>query len=587
MKIIQDSITYLLDANSKTACIINGQSARGDVLIPRSIVHESREYLITTISEEAFKQASDIKSLQFSNDSELQKIENQSFIDSSINIISIPSCVSLDSKWCCYATNLVKVKVIETGKKCNIIDYDQKLILGKSNEASEIFDVVLFAQRNQEKITIPNFVTKISPFSFSVSMIKSIKIPSSVTRICEGAFSMCERLIKVEIEDNSNLKVIEKDAFLASSIESLSIPSNIIELKNEWCNGTYYLNDVKVIPNGEENIIDFNNEFILGKSDLKNDDYDVLLFSKRNLEFVMIPDLVKIITPYSFSESSVKEVILPSSLTKICEYSFSYSLNLKKIKFITKNSSLQIIENFTFLNSTIECISIPSDIIELNDGWCCGARYLKRINVIKNEKENIINFKKKFILGKSDLNSDVYDKLLFMPRHLKKARIPDFIKIISVYAFSESLIDCISIPSNIIQIGEGAFQSSQLAQIEFSKDTKFEIIEKNMFNYTKLEKISISSRIKKICEGAFYFCKYFERIDIPNNSELQVIERDVFACTQIRCIFIPSLISFIGENAFENCYCLQLIEIADKSTLQKINKNVFNECNNASIFVPV
>lgn len=110
----------------------------------------------------------------------------------------------------------------------------------------------LLCVRNIEKLTIPNFIEVIGPFSFhgcekfqsvefqsnskirliesmafSFTLIKNIEIPSNVTKICDGAFYGCEKLHHVEIQHNSNLQIIEKDAFCDSVIDSMFFPSHL------------------------------------------------------------------------------------------------------------------------------------------------------------------------------------------------------------------------------------------------------------------------------------------------------------------------------------------------------------------------
>lgn len=50
---------------------------------------------------------------------------------------------------------------------------------------------------------------------------------------------------------------------------------------------------------------------------------------------------------------------------------------------------------------------------------------------------------------------------------------------------------------------------------------------------TSLTKISIPSQIIQICEGAFSDQKKVENIEIPENSELQIIEEHAFFYTSI------------------------------------------------------
>ena len=83
-------------------------------------------------------------------------------------------------------------------------------------------------------------------------------------------------LIKVKIPLNSNLKAIENHKFSSFKIKEISIPSNIITIGKGWCCGTFQLNKINIIPNGDTNVkLIENNKVLIGKSDLKSDIFDI------------------------------------------------------------------------------------------------------------------------------------------------------------------------------------------------------------------------------------------------------------------------------------------------------------------------
>ena len=117
--------------------------------------------------------------------------------------------------------------------------------------------------------------------AFANSSIEKIIFPSSVTKICENSFYQCENLSRIEFLPNSKLHIIESDAFSNSSIEELLIPSSISELKERWCFGTPNLTKVKVMPNNKS-LMNLNNQLIIGKSDNKSDNYEKNFFTISN-----------------------------------------------------------------------------------------------------------------------------------------------------------------------------------------------------------------------------------------------------------------------------------------------------------------
>ena len=65
-------------------------------------------------------------------------------------------------------------------------------------------------------------------------------------KIYNKTFEYCQNLLKIEIQSNSKLEAIESDAFATSSIESISIPSSLVDLQDGWCNDTPKLKEIFV-----------------------------------------------------------------------------------------------------------------------------------------------------------------------------------------------------------------------------------------------------------------------------------------------------------------------------------------------------
>ena len=60
-------------------------------------------------------------------------------------------------------------------------------------------------------------------------------IPAHVTQISESAFSGCEKLSRVEFEQNSELEIICEKAFEGSSIVNFVVPSHVKEIQSCFC----------------------------------------------------------------------------------------------------------------------------------------------------------------------------------------------------------------------------------------------------------------------------------------------------------------------------------------------------------------
>lgn len=366
-KVTFQGMWYSIDLTDKTAILLGNANAKGDVFIPRAVIYDNEEYVIKKIMNRELW--SNITSLHFAEDSEIEKIEYNSFnSNSNLKKIIVPPSVS----------------VIESDSFSNIN-----------------LESIEFSMNSKLKELCFSFFSRIS--------IKSFIVPPSVTIIRRYAFYLCNNLKTVEIAPNSQLKEIESFAFSVSPIEKLVLPSSVEVLNDGWSTN---LNCIEVFQNGNENIMNYKDIFILGKSNLQNDKFDVLLFAQKNIEEVTIPSFVKCISKYSFAN---------------CK-------KLKKIEF-EKDSKIEIIESNAFKNSSIESISIPSSIKEFKDDWCCMTSCLKNIEIIECERKNISLYNNKYLMYKSNPNKNDFDTLLFAPRDITTAIIPEFTKKIASCAF--------------------------------------------------------------------------------------------------------------------------------------------------------
>lgn len=205
-------------------------------------------------------------------------------------------------------------------------------------------------------------------------------------------------------------------------------------------------------------------------------------------------------------------------VTKILKNCFLDSKIIKSIQ-IPPDSELKTIENCSFSFSTVEKITIPSSVQELMDGWCANTSQLSKITIMPNNHHYTF-FDEKMIIGKTDLQSDDYDILVFVCRNIDDIIIPSFIKIIASYAFSETLIKNIYIPPLVTKICEGAFYNCNLLQeVEFSMESQLQIIEKDAFSKTSIESISIPSSVSELKTGWCSNVPKLKTITIMSNNE--------------------------------------------------------------------
>ena len=88
-KIRQEGLVYSINEEEKTASVTKCQSNATEIIIPRSIKHKSKEYIVTIIASGAFRN-SKVRSVSFKPNSELQAIDAHAFSRSKVARIQIP-----------------------------------------------------------------------------------------------------------------------------------------------------------------------------------------------------------------------------------------------------------------------------------------------------------------------------------------------------------------------------------------------------------------------------------------------------------------------------------------------------------------
>ncbi|KAK8847853.1 hypothetical protein M9Y10_018888 [Tritrichomonas musculus] len=488
-----------------------------------------------------------VKSIRFSDDSKLEVIEKNSFLYSSLEEIVIPSSVTQ----------------IE------------------SSAFSECYQLkkIEFAPNSKLRTIESN--------TFYYTSIENIMIPSHVTKICEFAFCECEELKKIEFEENSELKIIENGAFADSSLQSISLPSSLENLGEESFNYTPLLNHVNFSENNNRYRY-LDGQFIIEKSDSKSDIFDTIIFARRDIETAVIPPFIKRIAPYAFY----------------------YCYKLKDVTFCDR-SELKSIGKFAFCGSSIECLTIPPSLVDLEQGCFKDACFLSSITISPNNK-NYFYYDDKFILGKSDKKSDIFDVLIFAQKKIETAVIPSFIchiapyafeecrfiknvefeensklKTIGHHAFNESSLRTIKIPSNVTIINDHVFSCcDKLEKVEFQDKSKLMFIDNSAFSGSSIKSIVIPESVIQISDHSFSDCFHIDKFEIEEKSKLKFIGNYAFYNSSLKYLKIPPRVFYIGKSAFAFINSLQICEFDDDTQMEQIDKSLFKFSPKAIIMIP-
>ena len=232
---------------------------------------------VTSIGNKAFAYLDRIFELVIPNN--VTSIEDNAFVDCSINKITIPSSITS------FGTNIFTMS-------------DLKEVIIELNE----YQKDLFSGCNIKKVDILGG-EYISEGLFKNSSITQINLPDTVKIIDEKAFMGCDNLTYVKLP--SSLEVIGEEAFKGCSLLGrITIPNNVKEIGSETFSNCKSLSNVIL----SSNITVIEEKLFENCSSLSN---------------IEIPNGVTTIKSNAFYRcGNLKEVVIPSSVTCIEEKAF-------------------------------------------------------------------------------------------------------------------------------------------------------------------------------------------------------------------------------------------------------------------------
>ena len=250
-------------------------------------------------------------------------------------------------------------------------------------------------------------------------------------------------------------------------------------------------------------------------------------------EFSEIPERQFQVTSSDTVSEFLHRIVLPEGLTKINDYAFYYSF-LDAIAF---PSTLQSIGGAAFNGSHIQEIDMPDDCI-VPESKTSAFAYMYWLSKMKCAKNWTV----------------IPVRTFEYCRYLKNLTLPEKLKTIKSWAFSNDQNLTVNLPEGLRQIEERAFI--------------------NCYNATFS---ALPESLEGIGVYAFEKCYGLVNLVVPKN--VTSIGGYAFLnCDSMKTAVIGNAVSTLGENAFDNCDNLEEVELGI-SQFQLSNK-LFLSCPN-------
>ena len=248
----------------------------------------------------------------------------------------------------------------------------------------------------------------------------------------------------------------------------------------------------------------------------------------------------EVIGRMAFKNSSLKEIVLPDSVTIIRDQAFFGCANLNRMNV---PRSLTVFE--------MEHPPFPSSFSELNGESDC---YLNKDGILYN----------------SDMS-----ELFLCYQDRVRVEVPQTVKRIAPQAFINRLhMKEIILPDGLETIGDAAFMGCVALTTFTIPQTVTNIGKRCCWGCHSLQTVYLSENIKEIPQFAFFSCG-LRSVTLPDG--LKKIGEHAFGANfSLKSVYIPHSVRSIGVSAFEKDESLEEVHLPERLTT--IERSVFEDC---------
>lgn len=383
----------------------------------------------------------------------------------------------------------------------------------------------------EDVLTLPDDVRIIDKEAFEYVRVKEVILPAGIDRIDDGAF----RQSTIEKIDLTNVKVMGNGVFELSELKEVTYSKYLTYVPERCFRYTK-----------------------LSKFDIPKQVTDLkpYCFANTNLEKIDLSGITSLEESVFSDCCSIKEIILPKTITKIPNDFCRRCCDLKKIDL----SHVKKIGTGAFS----ECSKLDVGSLSAKIGSIAFAgtavKHLEIKNVSKLEESvyrNCPHLESVTINGKGTIPFGLFSGC----KNLKNITIGEGITAIGDSAFAGTAVENIVLPSTLTTIGSKAFEECEELK-EIILNDGLTTISGFAFSQTKnLSEISIPDSVKYIGSECFAYSG-IENAKLPENNDYTAVSGKIFVgCKKLKSVKLPDNINAISNYAFNGCTSLQHINL--------------------------
>ncbi len=511
---------------------------------------------VTEIGQSAF--ANDTLLTSITIPSNVKVVESRAFSNTGCTEIVFPDSVkTLDGAVMADSTLLEKVVLSEGLTTLGENLFGNCENLKSVNIPSTVTDIENYAFSgcsSLTSLTLPEGLKTISYNAFELcSGLKNIVIPESVETIGDCAFQFCTALESIQIT-NADIElgqgVFSECANLVTADipEELTFPSNLF-MHDTKLTGVSQSYDIAGGTEGGQSTNDrvnwkLSSDGVLtisGNCRMREEEQTASFTTawgksgeyRSLIKKIVIEEGIKSTAVRGFEYlPNLEEVVLPSTVDKICLNSFAHCPKLKTINF---PEGLTSIGNYAFYGAeSLQTIDLPSTLETLGIAsfYCCYP--VETITVPEKVKS---------------IPHDCFAGC----NNLKNLTLSEGLENIGFQAFFACGFEEVTIPDSVETLEENAFiDCHNLQYVHFSENSKLTSIGSAAFdNCFALKSFAMPDSVTELKSAVFSQCFNLSEVKLSKN--ITTIETSAFtSCVGLTKLYIPTSLKTVEKFAFQN-----------------------------------